>query len=287
MMDVQISEQEKVSTVASARKRIRAVTFDLWQTLLLESDGADGRRSSARCNDIARTLNKFGLPISAEQVNVAMKESVDSLVKVWDNNRDVTHLGQLRLIVKHASHGSAVLKDEWIDELSAAYVSGFQEVQPYLNPGAEEVLQCLKSEGKLVGLICNTGLTPGFSLRGFLERSGVGECFDVMVFSDEEGVRKPDAGIFQIAAKRLKVEPREIVHVGDNLKADVWGAKNAGFKAIYFAGEEGRDTLAEADPTSLVALSRGLGTLRKEDVIPDKTVRHFNMLIGTIKELET
>lgn len=107
-----------------------------------------------------------------------------------------------------------------------------------------------------------------------------------MVFSDEEGVRKPDAGIFQITARRLKAEPCEIVHVGDNLKADVWGAKNAGFKAIYYAGEEGRDRLAEADPTSLVALSRRLGTLRKEDIIPDKTIRHFNMLIGAMKELE-
>jgi HAD superfamily hydrolase (TIGR01509 family) len=271
--------------VASAKKRIKAVTFDLWQTLLLERDGASERRSSARCNSVARTLNRFGLTVSAEQVNVAMKDTVDSLVKVWDSNRDVSHLGQLRLIVKHISNGSVALEDEWVDELSAAYVSAFLEVQPYLNPGAEEVLQHLRREGKQVGHICNTGLTPGFSLRGFLEQSGVAEYFDVMVFSDEEDVRKPDPRIFRITARRLKMEPREIVHVGDNLKADVWGARNAGFKAIYFAGEEGRDRLAEADPTSLVALSRGLGTLEKEDIIPDKTIGHFNKLIRAIKEL--
>ena len=272
--------------MASAGKRVGAVTFDLWQTLLLERDGASGRRSSARCSSVAGTLNRFGLAVSAEQVNVAMKEIVDSLVKVWDSNRDVSHLEQLRLIVKHVSNGSVALKDEWVDELSAAYVSAFQEVQPYLNPGAEEVLQHLKREGRQVGLICNTGLTPGFSLRSFLEQSGIAECFDVMVFSDEVGVRKPDARIFQITARRLKTDPWEIVHVGDNLKADVWGAENAGFKTIYFAGEEGRDSLAEADPTSLVALSRGLGTLKKEEIVPDKTIRHFNMLMGAIKELE-
>lgn len=154
---------EELSTMVSARKIIRAVTFDLWQTLLLERDGANGRRSSARCNSVARTLNRFGLTVSAEQVNAAMKETVDSLVKVWDRDRDVSHPDQLRLVVKHASNGSVALKDGWVDELSAAYVSAFQEIQPYLNPGAEEVLKHLKSEGKHVGLICNTGLTRGLA----------------------------------------------------------------------------------------------------------------------------
>jgi FMN phosphatase YigB (HAD superfamily) len=106
-----------------------------------------------------------------------------------------------------------------------------------------------------------------------------------MVFSDEEGTRKPNARIFQIAAERLRTKPWEIVHVGDNLKTDVWGAKNAGFKAIYFASDAGRDRLAEADPTSLVALSRDLGTVRKEDIIPDKTITHLNMLTEAIREL--
>jgi putative hydrolase of the HAD superfamily len=267
------------------KKCIRAVTFDLWETLLLERDGAMGQRKFARCSNVAQVLNRFGLNVSIEQVNAAMEETIDCLVKMWDGNRDVSHLDQLRLILKHASKGSVTLKDEWVDELSAAYVSAFVEVPPYLNPDTGEVLRHLRSEGKRVGLICNTGLTPSFSLRRFLEQLGVAEYFDAMVFSDEEGTRKPDARIFQIAAERLRMESWEIIHVGDNLRTDVWGAKNAGFKAIYFASDAGRDRLAEADPTSLVALSRDLGTVRKEDIIPDKTITHLNMLTEAIREL--
>jgi ABC-type phosphonate transport system ATPase subunit len=73
---------EELSTMVSARKTIRVVTFDLWETLLLETDGASGRRASARCGNVARALNKFGLTVSVEQMNAAMKETVDSLVKV-------------------------------------------------------------------------------------------------------------------------------------------------------------------------------------------------------------
>jgi len=179
------------------------------------------------------------------------------------------------------------LKSEWVEELSSAYVSPFFEVPPYLNPDAVNVLEDLVEAGKRIGLICNTGLTPGFALREFLDSEGVLEFFDFLAFSDEIGFRKPDSRIFHLVARKLKVDPRSVVHVGDNSRVDVLGAKSAGFKAICFACDEGRDKIAEADPTSLVAQSKNLGTLEREDILPDKTITHFDMLIRTIKEMDT
>jgi putative hydrolase of the HAD superfamily len=66
-----------------------------------------------------------------------------------------------------------------------------------------------------------------------------------MLFSDEIGIRKPNKQIFQTAAEKSKTQPCSIVHVGDNLKCDVWGAKNAGFKAIHFSTDAGKDREAE------------------------------------------
>ena len=157
------------------------------------------------------------------------------------------------------------MKEEWVNELSSAYVSPLFEVPPYLNPDVRRVLHWLKNRNKLIGLICNTGRTPGFGIRRFLEKESVAEYFDLMLFSDEVGIRKPNPRIFQIAAKKLKAKPYEVVHVGDNLKSDVWGAKKAGLKAIYYSTEVGRDKIAESDPTSLVAQSRKLGNLKKRD----------------------
>ncbi len=123
-------------------------------------------------------------------------------------------------------------------------------------------------------------------MKRFLSRDGVADYFDVLVFSDEAKIRKPDPEIFRLTAQKLRTRPSEIVHVGDNLKSDVWGAKNAGFKAIHLACAEGRDKKAESDPTSLVSLSRNLGQLRKEQLAPDKTITSFAILIQTIKEME-
>jgi len=266
---------------------IKAVTFDLWETLLFEKNGASAQRTTARCKNLTNAFNKFGLDVSTEQVFSAMNETINSLLKVWDNNIDITHAEQLTLIIKNTAGESVKPKKEWITELSKAYISPIFEVPPYLNPDAEKVLHWLSNRNSRIGLICNTGLTPGTELRRFLSREGVAGYFDVLIFSDEAKIRKPDPEIFRLAAQKLRARPSEIIHIGDNLKSDVWGAKNAGFRAIHLAGAEGRDKKAESDPTSLVSLSRNLGHLRKEQIAPDKTITSLAMLIETIKEMET
>ena len=113
------------------------------------------------------------------------------------------------------------MKEEWFDELASAYTAPIFEIPPYLNPDARNLLKWLRAHGTSVGLICNTGLTPGVALRKFLAKECVAEFFNVMLFSDELGIRKPDAKIFRSAAQQLGSDPSEIVHVGDNLRLDV------------------------------------------------------------------
>ena len=269
------------------RQSIKAVTFDLWETLLFERDGLSVKRSEVRSGNLTEVFNRFGFAVSGEQVASTVKEAISDLVRVWDTNKDVTHSDQLRLIVKHVLKGSVAFREEWMNDLSAAYVSPIFEVPPHLNPEACEVLEWLKRQRKKVGLICNTGLTPSFALRKFLEREGAAEYFDVTIFSDEVCIRKPDERIFLAASHVLKVNPSDIVHVGDNLKSDVWGAKNAGMKAVHLSCDQGHDRVAEADPTSLVSLSRNLGNLTDEQLTPDKTIDTLAMTKKAILELET
>jgi putative hydrolase of the HAD superfamily len=265
---------------------VKAVTFDLWETLLFERDGSNSERRAIRCRSLTQILNELGLNISVDQVGVALNETVSSLVKVWDRNKDIPHLEQVRLFVKHVSKGKLVPKDEWLKKLSAAYISPLFEVPPYLNPDAREVLRFLKNRKKRLGIICNTGLTPGTELRRFLSQVGIAGYFHAMIFSNEVGIRKPDRRIFYSAARALEARRQEIVHIGDNLKSDVDGAKNAGFKAVYFSSNAGRDKTAESDPTSLVSLSRSLGNLKLKQIEPDRTVTSLSMVIRAVSELE-
>ena len=263
---------------------LKAVTFDVWETLLFESYGTGEKRTQARCTNLSRTLNKFGLNISPAQISSALDETTSQLLEIWDDDRDVTHLDQLRFLVRFASNGEAELRTEWVQELSAAYISPLYELPPYINPGASKCLKWLKTQEVQVGLICNTGLTPGFSLRKFLSERHIAGFFNVMIFSDETRIRKPNSEIFLLTARQLGAKPSEIIHIGDNLKADIWGAKNAGFKALRLKCQEGHGKKAQDDPESLVSRSRDLGKcIKKQDL--DKTVTSLDMAIEAIKEL--
>lgn len=268
------------------KQPVRAVTFDLWETLLFERDGHSARRTLARCRNLADAFNKFGINVSLEQLDRAFKKLISSLLKVWDANKDVSHLDQIQLIVKFTLGHHVVMRKEWMNELSSAYVSSFFEVPPYLNPDARKVFKWLRSHDISIGIICNTGLTLGFGIRRFLEEENIAEYFDVMVFSDEVGIRKPARGIFRLAAQKLEMKPLQVVHVGDNLKSDIWGAKKAGFKGVYFSSEVGRDRLAESDPTSLVWLSRKLGNVRDDQIVPDATITSLAMLPKVINKFQ-
>ena len=167
-----------------------------------------------------------------------------------------------------------------------AFVSAIFEVRPYLNPDAQKVLNGLKKRGKLTAVICNTGLTPGSALRKLLAEFQIAEYFDLMIFSEELGIRKPDREIFNMATRGLKVKQCQVVHVGDNLKSDVWGAKNAGLKAIHLTVKLGMTKQLKMTPTLSSHFQENWAAqsqAKSPRIVPSALLL---MLAETIEELE-
>ncbi|HEX4644060.1 MAG TPA: HAD-IA family hydrolase [Verrucomicrobiae bacterium] len=78
-------------------------------------------------------------------------------------------------------------------------------------------------------------------LRPLLEQMGLAKYFETVVVSCEVGFPKPSPVIFEHAARRLGLPHGRILHVGDNLEADVRGAKSAGFCALLLDRKKERD----------------------------------------------
>lgn len=62
---------------------------------------------------------------------------------------------------------------------------------------------------------------------------GLDRLVDMMLFSDEEGVAKPDPRIYLLAAERLGVPPEESLFV-DDVHRNVEGARAVGMAAVHF-----------------------------------------------------
>ncbi|MUL37253.1 HAD family hydrolase [Gloeocapsopsis dulcis] len=93
-----------------------------------------------------------------------------------------------------------------------------------------EMLKMLKQQGYLLGIVTN-GLGQ-FQTRS-IEGLGIRDYFDVILISELEQVRKPQAEIFQRAMTRLDVSASDSVFVGDHPEADIMGAKRAKMRAIW------------------------------------------------------
>lgn len=62
---------------------------------------------------------------------------------------------------------------------------------------------------------------------------GLQHYFDVVVTSEDAGVKKPHAKPFLMALEKLRVEPAEALMVGDWAERDMVGAKQVGLKTAF------------------------------------------------------
>ncbi|MDX1615032.1 MAG: HAD family hydrolase, partial [Candidatus Promineifilaceae bacterium] len=96
-----------------------------------------------------------------------------------------------------------------------------------------EILALLQSQDYRLGLISNT-MFSGASHRQDLERFGLAEYFETMLFSADENKWKPNEEAFYQVADALQVNPIQAVFVGDDPAADMVGARRAGMIAVHF-----------------------------------------------------
>jgi putative hydrolase of the HAD superfamily len=96
-------------------------------------------------------------------------------------------------------------------------------------PWVDELRRARES-GVFVGMLSN--MVPAWDpyWRRMVDAE---ELFDDVVLSFEVGHRKPDPEIFELAAKRAGVLPRESVFV-DDLATNCAGAAAAGWRAVHF-----------------------------------------------------
>jgi len=98
-----------------------------------------------------------------------------------------------------------------------------------IDPEAVNVLTELKNRGYRVGMLSNWDVT----LPQFCREIGLEPYLDIVLASDEVGIRKPKAGIFLEGCLRLGIQPHAVLYVGDSLKKDIGGGNAAGLLTCW------------------------------------------------------
>jgi putative hydrolase of the HAD superfamily len=209
---------------------IDTVTFDLWNTLVVH-EYYDSRLRTHRMQSMQEALRAAGYSFTWEEIDAAYEFTEAELTAVWKNERDLGNDAHLALFVEGLGLGDV---DHLKDVIREPYAHALLHFRPQLVEGAKDLLFALKASGYRIGLISNTGRTPGRTMRQVLEGYGLSRCFDAMTYSDETGYIKPNRRIFEVALRDLGARPEHTVHVGDHPLLDVYGAKACGCRAILF-----------------------------------------------------
>lgn len=241
---------------------IAAVTFDFWETLVHDTPENLERGRELRLTATARILDAAGLGQPMAAIEAAYERSgMEMRERFWRMHRDASIGEQVRLFLECIAAGLAErLGRDGLAAVIEAYASPVLQLPPALSAGAAEAVRRLAGRGVKLGIVSNTGRTPGVVLRRVLERHGLLAYFGALSYSDEVGVRKPDAKIFELTLGTLCVAPGRALHVGDNPQDDVLGAKSCGMGAAHYA-PPGAPPSRDADVvvTDLAGLPRALG----------------------------
>ena len=213
---------------------MKHISFDLWLTLIKSHPEFKERRAKF----LRKEFNPFGY--SAKKI----MEIVQSVDKVSDrlneiNGKKVKTECMYHLILKKLGYDPDSVPDDVYAEIKRKVNDLFMKYPPlFLNESIQPMLHSLKEEGYSLNISSNTGFIEGTTIVATLKNLNIFEYFDFCIFSDEIERSKPSTGFFEKVFKRTGLEKWEVLHVGDNLKADYDGAVNYGFRALHINNQQ-------------------------------------------------
>mgnify|MGYP001070377799 CR=1 FL=1 len=197
----------------SAQRSIQAVIFDLDNTLY-DFLGAKDQAIRAAIDAMIDT----GLPLTPEQA----RERIDRIYR--DKGIEYQKVFDAFL---HEVLG------EIDDRMLAAAVVGYRRSRDgtlVLYPHVLPTLTRLQKEGYRLAVLSDA---PRYEAWIRLCMLRLHHVFDLVLTFDDTGIRKPSPAGFRLALKRLGLEPRQAVMVGDWPERDIVGAKRAGIHTVY------------------------------------------------------
>lgn len=198
---------------------IRAVIFDMYETLITHYDSPlyfstemaadagiplDRFQKIWRETDHARTIGKLTL----EQVLERIFRECQSTVEAGIVSKEEACCRIQKIVAKRTA-----VKEEL-----------FNQLHPEIIP----LLEGLKAEGYLVGLISNCFSEEAAVIR----RSNLFPYFDVLCLSYEQGVAKPDRKIYEKCMEMLDLKPGECLYVGDGGSNELEAARDCGMHPV-------------------------------------------------------
>lgn len=211
-----MQKKENINNIIHSIKDYKVITFDVFDTLI--------KRDVQSFKDIVHLINIKYKKITGKSLPLYFyrerlhapkaarrKKGGEQLEVSLDDIYDVLHIKNKELIKKI----------ECEVELSCAYENKF----------VKEIYNYCVNTGKVVYAISDMYL-PSDCINKMLEKCGYHSISKLFV-SQEYGCNKASGKLFDMFLRETKNTKDNVVHIGDNYKADISGSERMGIKSVH------------------------------------------------------
>ena len=207
---------------------IKVITFDFYNTLVKFWPPLEEIQQVA--------CWKMGLSVSREAIRQGYAKA-DILFNRANEDEPLSLRSPERRLEFFAEYEQVILETAGVPvtiglarQIWALAIAVPKEFTPFED--TKPALESLRERGYRLGVITNLRA----DLEPLIRRAGLEGAFDFSVTSAQAGMEKPHPPIFQEALRRAGVAvpglaPAEALHVGDQVRSDVAGARAAGMQA--------------------------------------------------------
>lgn len=211
-------------------------SFDLWLTLIKSNPyfkiertkifHRDFNPAGKTIDEVAKAFRQVDLMCNA--VNESTGKNIDA---------DEMYLMVISLINDNQLNLTGVDADTLYKDMDKLL---FNYMPMVYSSVTINVLQHLKEKGEATfSLLSNTGFIKGATLKQILVALKMDQYFDFQLYSDEVGMSKPNPALFNLMLENVQrvnyphtISLNDIIHIGDNPRADIEGAEAAGIKSL-------------------------------------------------------
>lgn len=201
---------------------IKAVFFDLDDTL----ENWDNARSALKKNFSKLVENRYGIPAKK-----FWKEFVKAEYSIVGHSRNPKKYARFYWLKKCFGRLRIEASDMELRMLEKEYWNiAFPKIR--LHKNAEKVLKKISAKKVLI-----TDSDDDFGKDAIkwekIRRLGIKKYFDIIVTSTIAGKNKPSTLMWKYALKKLKVDAKNCIMIGDKPEMDLKPAKSLGMKTIW------------------------------------------------------
>jgi len=230
---------------------IRGVVFDLFDTLVDQNHDRlapveiEGRRVGATAPALhARAVEGFGVALEVLEFADRLRALDQELrIDTIDQGLELSTLDRFTALGTRLGQSDVLA---FGNALTAVHMGVLQAAVTV--PQHHEGILTALAANQRIGICSN--FTHAETARSILREAGFEQHLSTVVISEEIGIRKPRSEIFEAVAESLGMAPGEILHVGDNLHADVEGAAAVGMRTVWL-------TRQVSDPEAALAAYDG------------------------------